>query len=133
MAAIGAECARFWYNMLHKMNVRTRQNQLGCGVRQGRDGEEALNFCSRGRPHRTPQISRYLDLEGKNKSANQTCQFWYEVCTTRKWFNAFETVAENYLREHNRPLPDDGAAATFFKISTSVFATAQKGCCCRNN
>lgn len=42
MAAIGAECARFWYNMKRNMSVRMRKNRLGRGVWHGRDGEGAL-------------------------------------------------------------------------------------------
>lgn len=43
---MGAKYAGIWYNVLRKMNVRTRQNRFECGVRLGRDSEGALR-CSR--------------------------------------------------------------------------------------
>lgn len=43
---IGAERARFWYNMRRNMRVRMRQNQIVCGARRGRDGEGALRRSS---------------------------------------------------------------------------------------
>lgn len=81
------------------------------------------------------QVSRLLNLEGKNNSPNEICQLWYDICTKPESFKAFEAIAQHYQYEHNRPMKDEGALRTYQRVITGVIlATSRRmsfTCCAK--